>query len=151
LVLYCAGMAAVYLPKTLELEREFATDSRKQMIAWIRQNLPADAVIAHEWRIWPPPDATGVDGVFFVPQKRIEAQRFASEFQSIEHLRALGATHVVVLGKYYRDLLEGAEVVPVRADSEVYRALTERAKLVGHAERGQNLYIHPGLSLYELP
>lgn len=152
ILLVCwAGLAAVYLPKTLELEHEFATDSRKQMIAWIRQNLPADAVIAHEWRIWPPPDATGVDADFAIPQKRIEAQQFASEFQSIEHLRALGATHVVVLGKYYRDLLEGAEVVPVRADPEFYRALTERAKLVGHAERGQNLYIHPGLSLYELP
>ncbi|HEY6205683.1 MAG TPA: hypothetical protein VIW21_05905, partial [Chthoniobacterales bacterium] len=82
---------------------------------------------------------------------RIEAQRFASEFGSIENLHGLGATHVVVLGKFYRDLLEGAEVVPVRATPEFYRALDMRAKLVWRAERGQNLYIHPGLSVYELP
>ena len=151
LLLCCAGLAAVYLPKTLELQREFAIDSRKEMIAWIRQNLPADAVIAHESRIWPPRGATGVNGDFSIPQRRIEAQRFASEFQSIENLRTLGATHVVVLGKFYRDLLEGAEVVPVRADPEFYRALDQHAQLVGHAERGQDLYIHPGLSLYELP
>ncbi|HEY6112260.1 MAG TPA: glycosyltransferase family 39 protein [Chthoniobacterales bacterium] len=150
LLVCCTGLAAIYVPKTLALQREFATDSRKQMIAWIRQNLPADAVIAHEWRIWPPSIAGGVDGEFVVPQRRIEAQRFASEFKSIENLRALGATHVVVLGKFYRDLLEGAEVVPVRADAEFYRLLDERAKPVWRIERGQNLYIHPGLSIYEL-
>jgi hypothetical protein len=151
LIACSAGLIAVYLPKTLGLQREYATDDRKQMIAWMRQNLPADAVIAHEWRIWPLPGATGVDGDFFIPQKRIEAQRFASEFQSIENLRALGATHVVVLGKFYRDLLEGAEVVPMRADPEFYRALEARAQLVWRAERGQDLYIHPGLSVYALP
>ncbi|PYL07496.1 MAG: hypothetical protein DME34_06765 [Verrucomicrobia bacterium] len=150
LLLCCAGLAAVYLPKTFALQREFATDSRKQMIGWIRQNLPADAVIAHESRIWPPPGATGVDGDFFIPQRRIEAQQFASEFQNIENLRALGATHVVVLGKFYRDLLEGAEVVPVRAEPQFYRALDDRAKLVWRVERGQDLYTHPELSVYEL-
>lgn len=147
----CAGLVAVYLPKTFALQREFATDSRKQMIAWIRQNLPADAVIAHESRIWPPRGATGVNGDFVIPQRRVEAQRFASEFQNIENLRALGATHVVVLGKFYRDLLEGAEVVPVRAEPEFYRALDQHGKLVWHIERRQNLYIHPGLSVYGLP
>jgi hypothetical protein len=147
----CAGIAAVYLPKTFVLRREFATDSRKEMIAWIRQHIPADTVIAHEWRIWPPAGASDIGGDFVIPQRRIEAQRFASEFGSIENLHGLGATHVVVLGKFYRDLLEGAEVVPVRATPEFYRALDMRAKLVWRAERGQNLYIHPGLSVYELP
>ncbi|MFN2540697.1 MAG: ArnT family glycosyltransferase [Chthoniobacterales bacterium] len=151
LLLCCAGLSAVYLPKTLELQRDFATDSRKQMIAWIRGNLPADAVIAHEWRIWPPPEGTGVDGDFFIPQKRVAAQRFASEFESIEKLRALGATHVVVLGKFYRDLLEGAEVMPVRADPEFYRTLQARAKLIWETRRGADIYTHPGLSIYELP
>jgi hypothetical protein len=150
LLICCAGLAALYLPKMLELQREFATDSRKEMIVWIRQNLPADAVIAHEWRIWPPPSATDMNGEFSIPQKRLEGQQFASEFQSIENLRGLGATHIVVLGKYYRDLLEGAEVVPVRADPEFYRVLDERAKRIWHIARGQNLYIHPGLSIYEL-
>jgi Dolichyl-phosphate-mannose-protein mannosyltransferase len=151
LLVCCAGIAAVYLPKTFVLRREFATDSRKEMIAWIRQNLPTSAVIAHESRIWPPAGASDVGGDFMVPQRRIEAQRFASEFGSIENLHGLEATHVVVLGKFYRDLLEGAEVVPVRAEPEFYRALDMRAKLVWRAERGQNLYIHPGLSVYELP
>jgi len=150
LLVCCAGLAAVYLPKTFAAEGEFSIDSRKRMIAWIRQTLPADAIVAHEWRIWPPADATGVNGDFSIPQKRIEAPRFASDFKSIENLRALGATHVVVLGKFYRDLLEGAEVVPVRADPEFYWALNERAKLVWQAERGQNLYIHPGLAVYQL-
>ena len=151
LLVCCAGLAAVYLPKTVELQREFGSDSRKQMIAWVRQNLPGDAVIAHEWRIWPPPGATGVNGDFSIPQKRVEAERFASEFQNIENLRARSATHVIVLGKFYRDLLEGAEVIPVRADPEFYRMLGERGKLIWHAERGQDLYTHPGLSVYELP
>ena len=62
----------------------------------------------------------------------------------------LGATHIVVLGKFYRDLLEGTEVVPVRAELKFYRTLDQGAKLVWHIERGQNLYIHPGLSIYEL-
>ena len=145
-----AAVAAPWLPLIWRSQREFGSDSRKEMIAWIRTNLPGDAVIAHDSRIWPEHDDT-LAADFSVPQKRIAAQHFLSEFKSIEQLRRAGATHAVVTGKFYRDLIEGAEVVPVRADQNFYFELAKRSTSLWRAQRGAILYLHPGLDVYELP
>ena len=136
----------------------FQRDDNADFIAWIKKNLPTDAVIAKDSRIQLPDAESKKDRLRFAPMpQKILAAHYAADLGTMAELRAQGVTHLAVSGSDYgRFLLPG--LIPQageRADFErrkaFYQALLRDGEQVFWRERGAVLYLHPGIRLYRLP
>ena len=155
---------AVALPPPLdwrtftEYFAAFQRDDNAEFLAWIRAELPPEAVIAKDSRIQLPDPGNKKDGLRFAPMpQKILAERFAADLGTLAELRARGVTHLAVSGSDYgRFSLPGLLPQPgERASFErrkaFYEALLRDGELVFWRERGTVLYLHPGIRLYRLP
>ena len=158
---WAAPLAAIVLvlsqlPSWLRYERALQTDDSRDLQAWCRDQLPADAVIAKDSRIWLPdpkkPDGVAADAI---PQKVI-ASKFAADLGTNEQLRAQGITHVAVsesdYGRFFRKSLrpkKGEEAEFARRKT-FYERLFREGKMVFERERGTVLYLHPGIRVYQI-
>ncbi len=155
--LVAAVLAAVaigwHLPSLLRCDREFAVDDRRDLIAFMREKLPAEAIIAHDRRAW----------LYFAkdeglprdqfPQQVRSGRRYAAEFGTFEDLRRDGMNYVVACEIDYHTALRADEKsdAKLRAMRQFYERLFREGKLLGERPGGRILYLHPGLRLYELP
>ena len=159
---WAAPLAAVLLvlgqlPSWLRYERAFQTDDSRELQAWCRAQLAADAVIAKDSRIWLP-DSKKEEGVSMtaIPQKVIPA-KFAADLGSLEEMRAKGITHVAVsesdYGRFFRESLrpkKGEEADFARRKT-FYERLLRDGTTVFERPRGTMLYLHPGIRVYAIP
>ena len=136
----------------------FQHDDNAEFIAWIKANLPPDAVIAKDSRIQLPDPDSEKDLRRFAPlPQKILAKRYAADFGTIEDLRARGVTHLAVSPTDYgRFLLPGlipqkGELADFARRKAFYEALLRDGDAVFARERGTVLYLHPGIRLYRLP
>lgn len=158
---WAAPLAAIVLvlsqlPSWLRYERALQTDDSRDLQAWCRDQLPADAVIAKDSRIWLPdpkkPDGVAADAI---PQKVI-ASKFAADLGTNEQLLAQGITHVAVsesdYGRFFLKSLrpkKGEEAEFARRKT-FYERLFREGKMVFERERGTVLYLHPGIRVYQI-
>ena len=158
---WAAPLAAIVLvlsqlPSWLRYERALQTDDSRDLQAWCRDQLSADAVIAKDSRIWLPdpkkPDGVAADAI---PQKVI-ASKFAADLGTNEQLLAQGITHVAVsesdYGRFFLKSLrpkKGEEAEFARRKT-FYERLFREGKMVFERERGTVLYLHPGIRVYQI-
>ena len=136
----------------------FQDDDNAEFIAWIKAELPPDAVIAKDSRIQLPDPGNAKDLRRFAPlPQKILAERYVADLGTMEVLRARGVTHLAVSeSDYGRFLLTGS--IPQKGGAEdfarrkaFYETLLRDGKPIFQRERGTVLYLHPGIRLYRLP
>ncbi len=136
----------------------FQHDDNAEFLAWVRAELPADAVIAKDSRIKLPDPESKTDRRRFAPlPQKILAGKYAADLGTMAELRERGVTHLAVSPTDYgRFLLPG--LIPregERADfarrKAFYEELLRDGERVFWRERGAVLYLHPGIRLYRLP
>lgn len=141
-----------------EYARAFRVDDNRDLIAWLRTELPPTAVLAKDNRIALPDPARKKDAarVGVIPQKVIGA-KYVPDLGSVEEMRAKGITHVVVsesdYGRFFLPTLRPQEAE--RADFErrkaFYEMLVRDHQPLFQRDRGTVIYLHPGIRVYRLP
>jgi hypothetical protein len=158
LTIPAATLAAAQLPSLLAYSRAFSRDDNAEMLAWIRANLPASAVIAKDSRIQLPDPDNKHDALRFasMPQK-ILADKYAADIGTIDQLREKGVTHVAVSeSDYGKFFLRGLRPQKGEGDSfarrrAFYESLLRDNVPLFTRDRGPVLYLHPGIRIYTLP
>ena len=144
------------LPSWLRYERAFQTDDSRDLQAWCREQLPVDAVIAKDSRIWLP-DPKKEDGIpaDVIPQKVIPS-KFVADLGKLDELRAKGITHAAVsesdYGRFFLKSLQpkkGEEADFARRKA-FYETLFRTGKPVFERPRGTVIYLHPGIRVYQI-
>ena len=156
---WAAPLAAAVLvlgqiPSWLRYERAFQRDDSRELQAWCRDSLPADAVIAKDSRIWLPdpkkPSGVPADVIL---QKVVPA-KFVADLGTLDELREKGITHVAVsasdYGRFFLKSLQpkkGQEAEFAQRKA-FYESLFREGKLIFERERGTVIYLHPGIRVY---
>jgi hypothetical protein len=151
-------LVAAQVPGWLRYEVAFQHDDNRELLDWVRTQLPATAVIAKDSRILLPDPNNSRDAARFEPlSQTILAKKFAADVGSIAELRKMGVTHVAVSETDYgRFFLNGVrprkeETADFERRKAFYTELLRDGDLIFQRERGTVLYLHPGIRLYRLP
>lgn len=146
-------------PGWFAYECAFQRDDNAELIDYLRDTVPAEAVLLKDNRIsLPDPEKKKhAARVGVIPQKVI-GRRYAADFADFDELLARGVTHVIVsetdYGKYFRNSLrpqKGAEEKFDRSREFYTRLFSENeSSLLWERERGTVIYLHPGIRLYRL-
>jgi hypothetical protein len=143
---------AWHLPNLVRYYREFGVDDRRDLIAYIRENLPADAIVAHDRRVrldyarhW------GAVADQF-PQETRATKRYAADLGTLKELRKDGIHYVVACEQDYHTAMRDRHR-PSKGEEDrehFYRTLL-KSKPLWERPAGKLAYLHPGLRLYEIP
>lgn len=144
-------------PGWLEYERAFQHDDTAEMIEFLRQEVPASAVILKDNRIaLPDPERKKHAARLGVIPQKVIAERYAADFAKFDELPAKGITHVIVseqdYGRYFRKSLKpqkGSES-KFAESRKFYERLRSEAELLWERKRGTVIYLHPGIEVYRL-
>ncbi len=158
------GAQLAALPKPLDwrtFSRYFAAfqrDDNAEMLAWVKAELPPDAVIAKDSRVKLPDPKDKKDALRYPPiPHKILAARYAADVGTMEELRSLGVTHLAVsetdYGKFF---VRGLRPQPKEAADFArrkifYEELLRAGEPLFERSRGTVIYLHPGIRLYRLP
>ncbi|MCE9612004.1 MAG: hypothetical protein K8R23_17540 [Chthoniobacter sp.] len=153
-----AVLVAGQLPSWLKYNAAFRTDDNADLIAWVRTELPPNAVLSRDSRARLPDSGSEKAQRRTAPlAQKILGGRFAADHGTIAEQRAKGVTHVAVsesdYGRFFlRNLRprEGAEEDFAKRKA-FYAELLRDGERVFSRERGPVLYLHPGLRVYRLP
>ncbi|MGA3170896.1 MAG: glycosyltransferase family 39 protein [Chthoniobacteraceae bacterium] len=134
----------------------FAHDDRTEMLAWIRANVPADAVIAGEDRAdLPVPrreERLAVQPL--LPQRVIETKYAADLAPTPQALAKQGITYIVICeadyGVFIRKGAAGHLSPEFQRKRAFYDALFKNYQPLWQRPRGTGIYLHPGLQIYHL-
>jgi hypothetical protein len=134
----------------------FMHDDRSEMLAWIRTNVPADAVIAAEPRADLPvprrPERLAVRPL--LPQRVIETKYAADLGDTPEALAAKRIDYIVIsesdYGIFRRKAAKTHLTPEMQRKSEFYEVLFREYQPVWQRARGTGIYLHPGLQVYRL-
>jgi len=159
-LLALAGLAGAQIYGEIPpLQKSFAgfqQDDHAAVAAWIRTNLPPDAVIAEDHRVnLSPTKANGVSKNARVPQKVFNAN-FAPDLGTLDELRAMGVTHVAICQqsyrRYFRDETKPREGARTAFDHrrEFYAEVLEQGELLREWPPGTISYLQPGIRLYRV-
>ncbi len=152
-----AVSGAVYFQvKSLEgLDRGLRSDDRRDLIAWIRANLPADAVIAADIQT-NLPDLRRPDHIGMTPlaQRIFGDKKEVADLGSVAQLRAEGVTHVAICERTYGRYLDetrttktGTNQTPER---EFYDTVLKKGAILWSSDLGRVTYLQPGLKLIDI-
>jgi len=135
----------------------FQRDDNAEFVAWIRAELPADAVIAKDSRIKLPDPKNEKDAERYSPMPQtILAKKFAADIGTVAELRARGVSHVAVSeSDYGKFFLNSLRPHPSEADDfarrkAFYEELFRSGAPIFQRSRDTVLYLHPGIQLYQL-
>jgi hypothetical protein len=138
----------------------FQHDDPTAVAHWVKQHVPADAIIAEDHRVNLSPtksdDADGLSGAKRVPQKVLD-ESFVSDIGTIDELRARGVGYVAVCrqnyGRYFNDEMKPQPGVKANYDKhrEFYAQLFKEGTLLKSWPKGPITYLQPGIKLYSLP
>jgi hypothetical protein len=151
-------LVGAQLPTWYRYETAFLEDDNREMLDWVRVNLPANAFIAKDSRVLLPDPDNKRDATRFAPMpQKIIASKFAADIGTINELRRLGVTHVAISeSDYGRFFLDGLKIKPSEATEferrkAFYTELLRDGLLVFIRERETVLYLHPGIRIYQMP
>jgi len=127
---------------------EFSHDSRREMVEWVRRNLPPEAVIAYDSVV----GFSRSGGVLDIPQRTIRPGRLVSDLGGLEKWREMGITHVIVARHAWGNVFKrndrpGSKYWPHR---QVYESLFHEGELLWESDPGELLYLHPGIRIYAI-
>ncbi len=137
------------IPGVCLYSQEFGGDSRVDMVRWIQENLPPNAVIAYDTVVG---FSKSKSDLLAIPQRTVKAKRFVVDLGPFEKLREKGITHVVVAEHAWGNVFKKRERPGSRHGQrrQHYEELFEQGELLWEKDRGQLLYLHPGLRIYAL-
>ncbi len=141
----------------LRYQSAFQRDDTADLVAWLRQNVPATAAIAKDDKvILPTIERHGEGpGAELLPNQ-ILTDDYVADFGSIEALRAKGVTHLVIsqstYGKFDREGLRPKENASddFHRRKMFYTLLRRDFEPVKNWPRGTVIYLHPGLEVYRI-
>lgn len=135
----------------------FQHDDRAELRRWIEQNLPSEAVLVVDPRSGLPVTDKKADAKRQQPlAQKVLGQKYASDFGSLEELRAKGITHVVVsesdYGRFFLPSLRphSSYKAEYERNRQFYSRLFEEGVLLWSRERGTVIYLHPGIRVYAI-
>lgn len=140
-------------PGLLDCRREFRTDSRAELCAWLSANVPADALIAHDGRALLTRGRQ--ESALAFPQPTIQAAGALSSLGSLDAFRGWGTHWFVVAEEDYDTLLHPPSLrvnaPQLRAEYEAfYTPLFANGERMWERPRGRLTYLHPKLQVYHL-
>ncbi|MEO7933170.1 MAG: hypothetical protein ABIT76_08445 [Chthoniobacterales bacterium] len=158
-ILGAAAVCAILIPLGKEYKirhHAFATDYRKNLADYIRQNVPANALIASDQRAAIPsaddPRFAGFPNL--LPNKML-ITRYVADLGTLDELLAKGVTYVVVasrdanrLGNDENFSREDQKKLPARR--QFYQDLTKRGTVEWKSKLGDNKYLNVSLILYRI-
>lgn len=150
------GLFTAQFPLLRATMDEFRHDDRVALAAWIRGNVPADAIIVEDHRVNLFEPAVGDEsGKPQVPQRVLDND-FAADLGSIDEMRTWGVVYVAVSQRAYDRFFsknlrpQPAEKADYARRKEFYTRLFAEGKLVREFKSQGNIYLQPGLKLYQL-
>lgn len=145
------------LPSFHRYWNAFQTDDRAALRQWVETNLPTDAVLVIDPRCGLPSPERADDLKRQPPlQQKVLRKKYASDFGSIEELRAQGVTHVIVsqsdYGRFFLKSLRPHDGFREKYNASrlFYERLFKEGRLLWSRERGTVIYLHPGIQVYAL-
>jgi hypothetical protein len=144
-------------PGLWRYDRAFVQDDIADLAAWMRKDLPPDAVVVADSRtgLQQPGRRRQPGRATDVPQK-LMVMKLAADGGSLDELRAQGVGYVVVsetsYGRFFRDDLrakdqDDAHYLKAKA---FYDRLLREGDLLFERDRGTVIYLHPGIRVYKL-
>ena len=157
LLIGAAFLLHAQLPLLRATMDEFHHDDRVELAAWIRANVPADAIIVEDHRVNLFEPAPGDEsGKPQVPQRVLDDES-AADVGAFDEIRTWGTVYVAVsqrqYDRYFSKTLKPkpAEKAEYARRKEFYTRLFAEAELVRELKSQGNIYLQPGLRLYKLP
>jgi hypothetical protein len=139
--------------------RDFANDHRARLAEWIRANVPPDAVIAQDRRVYLLQPDGSPRPELALPQQIISAG-WLSEFGSLSELRKRGVTHVAMHkldsgsfmegGKFRKGAKKSFSGRDRPARHVFYREIEANSRRVWERDDGDDGAMNPGLLFYAL-
>jgi hypothetical protein len=156
LLFQCTGWSASR-PGLWQYDAAFQEDDLQSLLAWIRAELPAEAVIVKDNRVGLPEPRRKKESAYLgpIPQK-VLAKRYAADWGSLDQLRAQGVTHVIVsesdYGKFFLKSLrpQKDEEPEFLRRKTFYEELFRSFSPVWERDRGTVIYLHPGIRVYRI-
>ena len=135
--------------------QEFHGDSRRELIAFLRAQVPADAIIAHDRRVALTRGREAALSLDYeLPQPTLQATRLLSDLGTLEEFVERGVHYFVVTGEDYAHIFNApltARNAETKARCEAfYGGLFQRGQLLWESQPGRLVYLHPGLRVYRL-
>ena len=158
LIAFLLGATLIYdVVRVGRVDRGFQRDHRRELVDWIKANVPADGAIAVEERVGIP---YGKPSRFCeepkpVPQ-RLRGARFTADLGTLEELRADEITHVAVTAGHYHPFFRKEEGARRGVDETFrrrrlfYQRLFAEGRLVWERKSGNVGVLNPDLRLYEI-
>ena len=136
--------------------RSFGQDDRGEMLAWIRANVPASAVIGAEDHADLPishrPERLAVQPL--LAQRVIETKYAADLAPTPASLAGHGVDYIVVsesdYGIFLRKAASGHLSGAMQVKRDFYNALFRDYQPLWERARGTGIYLHPGLRVYRV-
>ena len=149
-------LTAFQLPLLRASMNEFRHDDRVELAAWIRANVPADAIIVEDHRVnLFAPAAGDESGKPQVPQRVLDND-YAADLGTLDEMRTWGIVYVAVsqraFDRFFSKNLKprDSEKADYARRKEFYTRLFAEAELVREFKSQGNIYLQPGLRLYKL-
>jgi hypothetical protein len=144
-------------PGLWRYDQAFQHDDVEELVAWIKEELPPEAVVVCDNRVGLPDSEKKKHPTrgALLPQK-VWGGRFAADFGSLAELRAEGVTHVIVSeSDYGRFFLEGlrpqeGEIENFHRRKSFYEELFRDGNLLWERPRGTVIYLHPGIRVFRI-
>ena len=144
-------------PGLWQYDEAFQEDDLQALRGWIRTELPAGAVIVKDHRVeLPEPRRKKEDASSGTIPQKVLARRYAADWGSLEDLRVLGVTHVIVsesdYGRFFLKSLrpqKDAEPDFLRRKA-FYEQLFRSFSPLWERDRGTVIYLHPGIRVYRI-
>ena len=149
-------LCTAQLPLLRETMEEFRHDDRVELAAWIRDNVPRDAIVVEDRRVnLFAPSPGDESGKPQVPQRVLDSD-YAADLGTLDEMRGWGAVYVAVSQRAYDRFFsknlkpQPAEKADYARRKEFYTRLFAEAELVREYKSRGNIYLQPGLRLYKL-
>ncbi len=152
----CALLTGIFVSVIVETEMDklekfqenFARDTRKQLIEWIAENLPPDAVIAEGRNVRLKMANESHPGTV---KQRIISTHYLTELGEFEDLSAKGVTHVALSKQELSTAEPGDDPREKTVERwRVYKDLQSRGRVLWKAKGGKTV-VNTGLWFFELP
>lgn len=150
-------LAAFQLPSLVRYDRAFRVDDRKDLRAWLDENLTRDALIAQDYRsvkLPLPGKNRSVNRQRPLAQRVLPDDKLAGELGTLDDLKRDGVTHVIVsqndYGRYFRQRAKAQSGAAFLRAKTFYETLFARGELLWERPRGTVIYLHPGLRVYRI-
>ncbi len=153
-----AGAIVWSVCQAAETDASFQNDARRALVAYVREHIPADAVIVQDKRVNLPSrdDPRQADSPYFLDQKLL-GKLFAADEGTVDELKARGIRYVAVAeGDYGRFFLKTHRPQEAGRDDyerrkAFYKQLFAEGQVLWECPAGPQQYLQPAIKLYQLP